>query len=194
MTTPQQPAAPSTAPAPQPPFPPLPPQAAPQPVPWPGQAPLGGGYVSPIPVRKAHLGDAIASEWTKIRSLRSTMWTLGTMAGLTVGIGLLVASLVDAEGSPSDQASMLGFAGFGLMLGLLCVLTLGVLTMSSEYGTGMIRTTLTACPSRGRVLGAKAIVFAALTFATTLVTTIVVELLGLALMDSSIDTTCENGL
>ena len=49
------------------------------------------------------------------------------------------------------------------------MITLGVLTIASEYGTGMIRTTLTACPSRGRVLTAKAIVFFLLVFVVTTV-------------------------
>lgn len=53
---------------------------------WQGGQPLGS-YTSPIPVRPATLGDAVASEWTKIRSVRSTMWTLGVMIVLMVGVG-----------------------------------------------------------------------------------------------------------
>src|SRR6185503_4671526 len=61
----------------------------------------------------------------------------------------------------------LGF--FGLLLGSMCVITLGVLTTASEYGTGMIRTTMVACPTRSRVLAAKAIVFFLVAFTVTLV-------------------------
>ncbi|MFD7438692.1 ABC transporter permease [Streptomyces sp. NPDC059861] len=145
---------------PQPPMP----QAAPG-------APYAG-YTSPIPVVRTHLGHALASEWTKIKSVRSTMWTLGVFILLVVGIGLSAGALVAANTSSEsdlggESALSLGF--FGLLLGSMCIITLGVLTTASEYGTGMIRTTMTACPPRGRVLTAKAIVFFSLAFVVTLV-------------------------
>ncbi|MFK0160160.1 ABC transporter permease [Streptomyces sp. NPDC090499] len=150
--------------------PPLP-QAAPSAPDW--QAAPGGpypGYVSPIPVVRTHLGHAIASEWTKIRSVRSTIWTLGVFVLLVVGIGLLAGAVVSNSSSSDDLSSesalSLGF--FGLLLGSMCIMTLGVLTTASEYGTGMIRTTMVACPSRARVLAAKAIVFFAVAFVITL--------------------------
>nr|WSW66740.1 ABC transporter permease subunit [Streptomyces sp. NBC_00995] len=177
--------------------PPTPPQApyqqqayqqpfAPQ---QPGQA---GTYTSPIPTRPATLGDAIASEWTKIRSVRSTMWTLGVMIVLVFGIGVLsaVAVSVSDSGSGSGSGSAMGstpvlsLGFFGVLLGSICVITLGVMTIASEYGTGMIRTTLTACPSRTRVLGAKAIVFFLLTFVLTTVMTTIVALLQTAMLDA----------
>ncbi|MBB4891266.1 ABC-type transport system involved in multi-copper enzyme maturation permease subunit [Streptomyces olivoverticillatus] len=170
MTTPQQhPAPPQQAPQ-------FPPQGQPQGY-WPGQAPAGG-YVSPIPVRKATLGGAIASEWTKIRSVRSTMWTLGVMVTLVLGIGLLAGAVVSGSAhtgeKPDTPLLILGF--YGVLLGTICVITLGVLTISTEYGTGLIRTTLTACPDRGRVLTAKAIVFFLLVFGITLVCTTLVSI------------------
>ncbi|GGN47771.1 ABC transporter [Streptomyces kronopolitis] len=145
-----------------------------------------GGYVSPIPVRPTHLGHALASEWTKIRSLRSTIWTLGVMVSLTVGIGLL-ATL--AAGSTRVMDPLLGVGFVGVLLGSLCVITLGVLSISSEYGTGMIRTTLTACPSRARVLTAKAVVFFALALVLTTIATTVVALLDTALLRGPAPTT-----
>ncbi|MFF4079743.1 ABC transporter permease subunit [Streptomyces sp. NPDC001777] len=133
-----------------------------------------GPYTSPIPVRAATLGDALASEWTKIRSVRSTIWTLGVMVVLLVGIGLLTAVAVNAADADMGSMPVLSLGFYGVLLGSLCVITLGVLTIASEYGTGMIRTTLTACPSRARVLCAKAIVFFLLTFVITTVTTALV--------------------
>ncbi|MFD3482350.1 ABC transporter permease subunit [Streptomyces sp. NPDC058665] len=149
---------------------------------WQGGQPLGS-YVSPIPVRRATLGDAVASEWTKIRSVRSTMWTLGTMIVLMVGIGVLVAWGVSiSEASLGDESPLpLGF--FGVLLGSICVITLGVLTIASEFGTGMIRTTLTACPSRGRVLAAKSIVFFLLVLTITTVTATLVGAIHVAMLD-----------
>ncbi|GAB1337872.1 ABC transporter permease subunit [Streptomyces sp. E-15] len=135
------------------------------------QAAPGGpypGYTSPIPVVRTHLGHALASEWTKIRSVRSTIWTLGVFVLLVVGIGLLAGAVVSRSSSEMDGQSPLQLGFFGLLLGSMCIMTLGVLTTASEYGTGMIRTTMTACPSRGRVLAAKAIVFFAVAFVITL--------------------------
>ncbi|MGA5422540.1 ABC transporter permease [Streptomyces lavendulocolor] len=147
-------------------------------------APYPQQYTSPIPVRRAHLGDALASEWTKIRSVRSTMWTLGVMILLMVGVGLLSIVAINATDSDLGPESVLSLGFNGVLLGSICVVTLGVLTISSEYGTGMIRTTLTACPSRGRVLAAKAIVFFLLTLVVTAVTAAVVAGMQTVMIDS----------
>ncbi|MFF8310483.1 ABC transporter permease [Streptomyces lydicus] len=163
---------------------------APAPAPQPyAQAPAaphaqpapGAGYVSPIPASPTHLGHALASEWTKIRSVRSTIWTLGVMAVLVLGIGTLVATAVSTNESIGATPPLF-FGFFGMLLGILCVLPLGVLVVSSEYGTGMIRTTLTACPARGRVLAAKALVFFGLTFVVTTVVTGLVAIMDNALL------------
>ncbi|MFF2204383.1 ABC transporter permease [Streptomyces sp. NPDC058145] len=163
----------------QPPMPQAP-AAAPE---W--QAAPGGnhpGYSSPIPVVRTHLGHALASEWTKIKSVRSTMWTLGVFVLLVVGIGLLAGVAVRGSGDLSGQSPLtLGF--FGLLIGMMCVITLGVLTTASEYGTGMIRTTMTACPSRGRVLAAKSIVFFVLAFVVTLAVVSFVAMLQASMLD-----------
>jgi len=145
-------------------------------------------YTSPIPVVRTHLGHALSSEWTKIRSVRSTMWTLGVFVLLVIGIGLAAAALVSAnsEGGGSDQ-NPLGLGFFGLLLGSMAIITLGVLTTASEYGTGMIRTTMTACPTRGRVLAAKAIVFFSVAFVVTLASAFVVALADVALLDGARD-------
>ncbi|WP_382465248.1 ABC transporter permease [Streptomyces noursei] len=171
----QPPAPPHPGPVPQ--HASVPQQQAPAPAPapaanWQAATP---GYVSPIPVRPTHLGHALAAEWTKIRSVRSTVWTLGVMTVLVLGIGVLVAVSVASMSTVGDT-SPLFFGLFGMLLGVLCVLPLGVLVTSSEYGTGMIRTTLAACPNRGRVLTAKALVFFALTFVVTTVVTGLVAL------------------
>ncbi|URN14933.1 MULTISPECIES: ABC transporter permease subunit [Streptomyces] len=126
-------------------------------------------YTSPIPVRRAHLGDAVASEWTKMRSLRSTVWTLGVMVALVAGLGVVLAFVVGEPlaGEQRGEGAVLLLSLPGTLLATVCVITLGALTITSEFGTGLIRTTLTACPSRGRVLTAKALVFSGLVFTTT---------------------------
>ncbi|MFE9770866.1 ABC transporter permease subunit [Streptomyces sp. NPDC005931] len=162
------------------PQPPMPQTAAPA---W--QAAPGAaypGYTSPIPVVRTHLGHAIASEWTKIRSVRSTMWTLGVFVLLVVGIGLLTGLVVASSGTDLNNESPLSIGFFGLLLGSMCIITLGVLTTASEYGTGMIRTTMVACPSRGRVLAAKAVVFFLVAFVVTLVSATLMAFLHVALL------------
>ncbi|WP_200764518.1 ABC transporter permease [Streptomyces malaysiensis] len=159
--------------------PPQPPQPQPhqphQPMPSgpPSQPYAGvGPYTSPIPVRRTSLGNALASEWTKIKSVRSTIWTLSVMVALVIGIGLLVAATTADSDYDTVPTTLPGF--FGTLLGQLCVVTLGVLVITSEYSTGMIRTTLTACPQRSRVLTAKALVFFTLSFTITTVALVLV--------------------
>lgn len=142
---------------------------APAQFPAPASASYGGyqqpQFASPLPVEQTTLGHALRSEWTKIRSVRSTVWTLGVMLALVIGINLLV--VVPIGNNNETDVPVLAPGIFGLLLGQLAIITLGVLVITSEYGTGMIRTTFTACPQRSRVLTAKAIVFFVLSFVTT---------------------------
>ncbi|WNI18151.1 ABC transporter permease subunit [Actinacidiphila sp. ITFR-21] len=128
-------------------------------------------FASQLPVERTRLSHALRSEWTKIWSVRSTMWTLGVMLVLVIGINLLI--VVPIANSSDTSVPVLAPGLFGLLLGQLAVITLGVLVISSEYGTGMIRTTFTSCPQRSRVLAAKAIVFFAVSFVTTTVACLV---------------------
>ncbi|MFI8218777.1 ABC transporter permease [Streptomyces sp. NPDC085932] len=143
------------------------------------------GYTSPIPVVRTHLGNAIASEWTKIKSVRSTMWTLGVFVLLVIGIGALTGVVVANSDPALDGESPLGLGFFGLLLGSMCIITLGVLTTASEYGTGMIRTTMVACPSRGRVLAAKGVVFFLVAFVVTLVSASLVAFMHVAMLEGN---------
>ncbi|MFD9281545.1 ABC transporter permease [Streptomyces mirabilis] len=162
------------------PPPPMPQQAAAAPT-W--QAAPGTSYSSPIPVTRTHLGHALTSEWTKIKSVRSTLWTLGIFLLLVVGIGFLVAAQTqDADFSDVPYTIP---AFFGLILGQICLITLGVLVVSSEYGTGMIRTTFTASPQRHRVLTAKLIIFFAVAFAVSVFSIGLVGLMTSALHSGS---------
>ena len=99
-------------------------------------------------------------EWIKLGTLRSTWWTLViTLAG-TVGIGVAVgANTRNAAGDLTNNALA------GVAPGLLLAGVLGVLTMSGEYGSGTIRSTLLAVPRRPLVLAAKAAVFGAVMLA-----------------------------
>ncbi|MEU6312091.1 ABC transporter permease [Streptomyces sp. NPDC047014] len=127
--------------------------------------PEQGGYTSPLPAARPHLGHAIASEWTKLVSIRSTLFTLGALVVTVVGVGLAVVAQTTDENYQS--ISFTTPALFGLLVGQLAVMVLGVLTITSEYGTGLVRTTFTAAPDRYRVLTAKYLVFSATAFVVT---------------------------
>ena len=99
-------------------------------------------------------------EWIKLRSLRSTWWVLAaTVAG---AVGIAVAVGVNTEDAAGDLTNN---ALAGISLGLLLAGVLGVLVMTGEYSSGMIRATLAAIPNRPLVLAAKAAVFGALALA-----------------------------
>jgi ABC-2 type transport system permease protein len=95
-------------------------------------------------------------EWIKLRSLRSTWWTLAVTAAGTIGIGVAVgANTVNRSSDLTNNALA------GVVPGLLLAGALGVLTMTSEYSSGMIRATLAAVPRRPLVLAGKVMVFGA---------------------------------
>jgi ABC-2 type transport system permease protein len=127
---------------------------------------------------------ALRSEFTKIRSVRSTYWTLLAMFVVVVGFGAL-ASAGAAHGGPHgpnfDPARQ---SLAGLYVGQLIIGVLGVLVISSEYSTGMIRTTLTTNPHRGVMIAAKGVVFTLVALVTSLVTSFAAFFLGQALMSS----------
>jgi ABC-2 type transport system permease protein len=109
------------------------------------------------------------AEFTKVRSVPSTGWSLLAAAAMIVGFGVLYA-MVQASRPPADLASFdaTGAALAGVQLAQIAVGVLGALVITGEYATGSIRTTLTAVPRRARVLLAKAAVVAAVTFAASL--------------------------
>jgi len=118
------------------------------------------------------------SEWTKIRSLRSTYWTFMVTAGLTIGLGSLF-SLGRTSGRSSGRDPLTasfnaaGFAFNAMFLSQLAIGVLGVLVITAEYSSGMIRTSFTAVPQRGSLLAVKATVFALVTFVVAALTAFV---------------------
>ena len=137
---------------------------------------LVGGTLARQPAGHAGFLPTVRSEFTKIRSVRSTYWTLLALVLACVGIGALfswgqtqrlthldvgrnfrgahvppgVAAAVAAEIHRTAASISL----FGLLIGQLIIIVLGALTISSEYSTGMIRTSLSAMPRRGTVFEA----------------------------------------
>jgi ABC-2 type transport system permease protein len=126
---------------------------------------------------------ALRSEFTKIRSVRSTYWTLLAMFVVVVGFGAL-ACFGASHGPHGPYFDPTRQSLAGLYIGQLIIGVLGVLVISSEYSTGMIRTTLTTNPHRGMMIAAKGMVFAAVAFVTSLVTALVAFFVGQAIMSS----------
>ena len=126
---------------------------------------------------------ALRSEFTKIRSVRSTYWTLLAMFVVTVGFGAL-ASTGAAHGPHGPFFDPTRQSLAGLYIGQLIIGVLGVLVISSEYATGMISTTLTTNPHRGVMIAAKGVVFTLVALATSLVTSFAAFFVGQAVMSS----------
>lgn len=129
---------------------------------------------------KAGLAEALASEWTKFRSLRSTVWTLVTMGLLVPAMSLFVGLTKSLQ--PDD--TILGGSLTGAPLGQIAAAILGVLVMTSEYGNGMIRVTFAACPRRATVLAAKASVTVVMVFVVSLVSCILAHRIGELMLSS----------
>jgi ABC-2 type transport system permease protein len=109
------------------------------------------------------LRSVIRMEWRKLRSVRSTWWTLAVFAAGMVGLAILIGLKTPAHPDPSYDPTENGFAG--LAIGQLALGTLGVLALSTEFTSGSIRATFAAVPRRGWVLAAKAAVITAVTLA-----------------------------
>ncbi|WP_055494846.1 ABC transporter permease [Streptomyces sp. TP-A0356] len=129
----------------------------------------------------------IRSEWTKIRSVASTVWTLSLALIVTVALGMLISALTRSEldsSSPGAQISLdPTFTSFaGMSLGQLAVIVFGVLVVSNEYSTGMIRTSLAAVPQRGAFLFGKITVATALALVVGMVTSFLAFHLGQAML------------
>jgi ABC-2 type transport system permease protein len=119
---------------------------------------------NPLAGARLSTGGILRSEWVKLFTLRSTWWCLGIIAALTVGIPALVAlALATLAGAPANSADAGYYAWMTattvpIGFSVLAAAVLGCLVITGEYGTGMIRSTMTAAPKRLSALFAKAVV------------------------------------
>ncbi|MFJ6213054.1 ABC transporter permease [Streptomyces sp. NPDC092296] len=130
----------------------------------------------------------LLSEWTKIRTVRSTAVTLIAAFVVTVGLSALICAVANsnfdsfADSSTPFDAASTSFAG--MVLGQLAVIVFGVLVVGNEYSSGMIRVSLAAVPKRGTLLASKSLVVLGLVLVVGLLTSFVSFLLGQALLGS----------
>jgi ABC-2 type transport system permease protein len=148
--------------------------------------------VLPAPSGRAGFGGTLRSEFIKLRSVRSTYWTLLMLLVVSVGIGAAISAAVAADWSHPDPGAppniydptQISIAAL-IYLGQLVIVVLGALVLTSEYSTGMIRTSLIAMPRRIVLYIAKAVAFAAVALAVSLATAFTAFYLGQALLASS---------
>ena len=147
--------------------------------------------VLPEPAGRAGLGGTLRSEWTKIRSVRSTYWTLLVLLAISIGIGAAICAGTAANWSHTTAADRATFdatqasiAGL-FYLGQLVIVVFGAMVFTAEYSTGMIRTSLTVMPRRVTMYAAKAAVFAVIALVVTLVAAFIAFFLGQSLLAST---------
>lgn len=119
-------------------------------------------------------GGILRSEWIKLRSLRSTVWSYLIVIVMSLGIALLMGATFPGTDLPASEHAAVATqaATAGMLFGELVVVVLGVLVISGEYSTGMIRSTLSAVPRRLGALWAKAVVLFVATFVVGLASTL----------------------
>lgn len=125
----------------------------------------------------------LQSEWIKLRSLRSTWWSLRATVVIIAGLGTLFSAIRahHPKHGPGghifiDDPTQISLRG--VFLAQLAIGVLGVLVITGEYATGMIHSSVSAVPRRGPILVAKALVFAALAYVVTQASTVTAFFLG----------------
>jgi ABC-2 type transport system permease protein len=139
---------------------------------------------SPAGQHNLSFGGVVSSEWIKLRTLRSTVWCYLIIIVVTIGLALLLAASSRSSAGPRGgaaaalpgQAAWLQVTTPGIGLAQLVVAVLGALVITGEYGTGMIRSTFAAVPTRLPAVVAKALVLGVSTFIVSLVALIAAAL------------------
>jgi ABC-type transport system involved in multi-copper enzyme maturation permease subunit len=133
--------------------------------------------------------DVLGSEWTKLRTVRSTYWTLLAAAVAMIGLSVVVCAVYVAQYagvSLKDRATFdpITSSLAGGFLAQLAIAVLGVLVVTSEYSSGMIRATFAAVPQRLTILAGKATVFAGVTFVVSTVACFIAFFVGQAILSA----------
>lgn len=154
-------------------------------------------HTAPPQPRQTGFGHLLLSEWTKLRSVRSTVWSLILLAVLTLGLTGLITGITSAQWNKIGAASRISIIndpvsailGASVEFGQLTIIVLGVMVISSEYTTGAIRSSLLAVPRRMSMLAAKALVFTVMVFVLAEVICFVTFFLGAAILHSHVSVT-----
>ncbi len=144
----------------------------------------------PTPGVTARARDLLGSEWIKLRSVRSTYFSVLAAAVVSVGVGAIATGTVASNWPDMTAAQRAGVDPFrlslaGIMIAQLAFGVLGVLAVTAEHGTGMIRVTFAAVPHRRSVLWAKAAMLTAVSVPLALLVSLTSFLLGQAELAST---------
>jgi ABC-2 type transport system permease protein len=126
------------------------------------------------------LPDLLRSEWAKIRSVRSTYWSLAVAVVAMIGYGAINTASHTGPQPASFDPVLTSLSG--ILVAQLAIGILGVLVVTSEYSTGMIRSTFAAAPQRHLVIAAKAGAFGAIAVAVGTVASVIAFLVGQAIL------------
>lgn len=133
----------------------------------------------------------LLAEWTKARSVRSTYWTAITALVASIGMSALLVLLIVTglrAASATERTSLVAqleavsFSTSGLLFGEIAVVVFGVLMITSEYGTGQIRSTLAAVPNRTQLIAAKALTVGLVSLAVGAIASFASFFIGQALL------------
>jgi ABC-type transport system involved in multi-copper enzyme maturation permease subunit len=157
------------------------PETSPAPAPAGGRAPVDFHAGARVTIPRV-----LRSEWTKLTSLRSTVWTLLAAVVVTIGLGDLICLAVVANWDHASVKDKLTFQPVlqsltGAYFSQIAIGVLGVMLITGEYSTGMIRTSLGSVPRRLPMLFAKAAVFAVVSFVVAFVAVLVAFFTGQAI-------------
>lgn len=149
---------------------------------------------TPVTARSS-FGGLLRSEWTKLRSVRSTGWSLGLLALLYPSFTALLVGLTVAnweQTDPSDLALVVSdptavILGSGFLISQPAICVLGVMVIASEYSTGMIRASLLAKPRRIPMLAAKGVMLSLVVLAVSLVAAFVSFFIGAAMLSDKVE-------
>ena len=148
---------------------------------------MSAASIASVVARPVTQGRVAVSEWTKLRSVRSTRWSLLVTLLLIIGIGILVCVIFEARWPHLSLDDRVRFKPLranlaGVNFAQLSIGVLGVLAITAEYSTGMIRATMTAVPKRLPVLWGKALVFGLVALVITLPAVFIVFFAGQAIL------------
>ena len=132
--------------------------------------------------------DLAKSEWIKLRSVRSTIWSFVIVVILGVGVGILATAETRASWAHASHVDFqpIRTSLIGVDIAQLVIGVLGVLVMSGEYGTGTIRATFSAAPRRPLVLAAKTAVFTVVALVVSEIVAFLSFFLGQAMLTSPV--------
>jgi ABC-2 type transport system permease protein len=122
------------------------------------------------------------AEWTKLRSIRSTTWSIVALVVLSVLLSAAVGAGSETTGCADECDDVVEISLAGIYIGQFAVVALAVLAIGSEYASGTIRTTFAAEPRRRRVLAAKAVTVGAVVLVAGLATSVGSYLVGRSLL------------